>query len=179
MMWQFMEAQLALMTKQDKLRRAEEERRERRRWEREDSLWKEAEEKRLTEWVIDAEEWRALAEQEERLRTEKATKEAMIAEEKAERDEERKLADAGRRKQERLLRTIMKIGEKDDLEVYLDGLEHHLQHCQVEEAEWPMYLTANMTGHYAELVQGLTMDPDEPYTKVRDRLLAPPLRMRD
>ena len=94
----------------------------------------------------------------------------MIAEEKAEREEERKLADAGRRKQERLLRTITKIGE-NYLEVYLDGLEHHLQLCQVEEAEWPMYLTANMTGRYAELVQGLTIDPDEPYTKVRGRLL--------
>ena len=34
-----------------------------------------------------------------------------------------------------------------------------------------MYLKANMTSRYTELVQGLTIDPDEPYTKVRGRLL--------
>ena len=69
-----------------------------------------------------------------------------------------------------MLRTITKIGPKDDLEAYLENMEHHLTHCKVEEAEWPLFLTANMSGKYLELVQGLTIDPEEDYATLKGRL---------
>ena len=50
-------------------------------------------------------------------------------------------------------------------------MEHILLQCQVDEGEWLFYLTANMSGRYAALVQGLTIDDDEEYEAVKGRLV--------
>ena len=57
-----------------------------------------------------------------------------------------------------------------DLEAYLENLKHHLSHCEVEEAEWPYYLTANMAGKYL-LMQRLMVDPEYDYPTLKSRLL--------
>ena len=188
MMMQFMVVQMELLNKQtelrweeqaeqNELRREEQAKREelrreedKRRWDREDHLRMEAERMRQAERLAEAEERRAAEGRAELRAAEKKAKEEDLAEQRRE-EAERRLAETAQRKKERLLRSIAKITRDEDLEVYLDGLEHHLQQCQVEEEEWQLYLTANMTGKFAELVQGLTIDPDEPYAKLRGRLL--------
>ncbi len=50
-------------------------------------------------------------------------------------EESRREAEVLRRKSERLLRTLQPIREKEDLEMYLKGLEHTLTQCQVAEEE--------------------------------------------
>ena len=71
------------------------------------------------------------------------------------------MADNLRRKNERFLKTLHPVREKDDLETYIKGLEHTLIQCQVDEEEWLFYPTANMMGKYATLVQGLLVAEDE------------------
>ena len=164
---------MELLNKQNELRREEKAEREELRkkeerihWEREDHLRQEAEMTRHEERRGEMEEKRAAEERVERRAAEKKEKEDELSEQRRDKEAERRLAETAQRKKERLLRSITKITQDEDLEVYLDGLEHHLQQCQVEEEEWPLYLTANMTGRFAELVQGLTIDPDEPVFQV-------------
>ena len=80
------------------------------------------------------------------------------------------MADNLRRKNERLLKSLHPMRENGDLETYIKGLEHTLIQCQVDE-EWLFYLTANMTGKYATLVQGLSVAEDENYVSVKNRLM--------
>ena len=108
-------------------------------------------------------EWREAVEETARLQREKeaaaATKLAQLEmdrlqmlKEQREANEKRQDEDVVRRKNERLLRSLQPMKEKEDLETYIQGLEHTLTQCQVEEEEWLFYLTANMTGKYSTLV---------------------------
>ncbi len=80
-------------------------------------------------------------------------------------------AEVLRKKHERQLRTLQPIREEDDLETYIKGLEHTLIQCQVDEEEWLFYLTANMTGKYATLIQGLSVAVEENYVSVKNHLM--------
>ena len=113
-------------------------------------------------------EWREAVEETVRLQWEKeaaaVTKLAQLEvdrlqmlKEQREANEKRQDEEVVRRKNERLLRSLQPMKEKEDLETYIQGLEHTLTQCQVEEEEWLFYLTANMTGKYSNLVQGLAV----------------------
>ena len=133
--------------------KVDEQREERRQRERREKEERDAQEMR---------EWKQTAEETTHLQREKdATAATRLAQleldrlhaltEQSEADEQRRVADNLRRKNERLLYPMR---EKDDLETDIKGLEHTLIQCQVDEEEWLFYLTANMTGKYATLVQG-------------------------
>jgi len=81
------------------------------------------------------------------------------------------MKDSHKRRKDRLLNHLAKIGSSDDLEAYLEHTEHHLQHCEVEQEEWQFYLTSNLTGRHLELVQGLTVADDDGCATVKARLL--------
>ena len=93
------------------------------------------------------------------------------AEKRAAKEAEKREAEATRKRYDRLLKSLHPMREKDDLETYITGMEHMLQQCQVEEAEWVFYLTVNLSGRYATLVHGLTIDEDDGYETVKGRLL--------
>ena len=109
----------------------------------------------------EAQEKRVLAELEAKCERTRRAVELEAAEKLAVLEKERREAEALRKKNERLLHTLHPIKEKEDLEVYLTGMEHILLQCQVDEGEWLFYLTANMSGRYAALMQGLAIDDDE------------------
>ena len=157
---QFMVSQMALMNRQEVIRR-----------EREDKRCEREDKRREDEHAQDAQGRLAKMELDERFANEWREKEHQLATERLVKEEDRLKEETKRRQHERLLRTITKIGPKDDLEAYLENMEHHLTHCKVKEAEWPLFLTANMSGKYLELVQGLTIDPEEDYATLKGRLL--------
>ena len=119
----------------------------------------------------EAQEKRTLAELEAECECTRRAVELEAAEKLAVLEKVRREAEALRKKNEHLLRTLHPINEKEDLEVYLTGMEHILLQYQVNEGEWLFYLTANMSGRYAALARGLTIDDDEEYEAVKGRLL--------
>ena len=152
----------------------------------------------------DREERRLTREEERQMRREKADREAAekeawersqaklegrrreleeeAAEKRAASEKAKQVAEATRKRNNRLLRTLRPMGEREDLEVYLTGFEHTLQQCQVEEADWLPYLCAYLTGKNLALVQGLTIDRTKVTIPSKDdywRQRASPLRMRE
>ena len=119
----------------------------------------------------EAQEKQVLAELEAECERTRCAVELEAAEKLAVLEKARKEAEALRKKNERLVCTLHPIKEKEDLEVYLTGMEHILLQCQVDEGEWLFYLTANMSGHYAAFVQGLTLVNYEEYDVVKGWLL--------
>ena len=160
--------------RRDRERQLKEERKQR---EREESLaaqrnWEDRDrvERRERE-DQETQEKQALAELEAELEHTRHVVELEAAEKLAVLEKERREVEALRKKNERLLRNLHPIKEKEDLEVYLNGMEHILRQCQVDEDEWLFYLMAKMSGRYAPLVQGLTIDDDEEYEAVKGRML--------
>ena len=147
--------------------------------------WLGHKEREECEWVIHEEESHVRKEKEARELAEKVMLEERQAELEARRQEldkeaaekraakeaEKREAEATRKWYDRLLKSLHPMRENDDLETYLTGMEHTLQLCQVEEAEWVFYLTVNLSGHYATLMHGLTIDEDNGYETVNGRLL--------
>lgn len=75
------------------------------------------------------------------------------------------------RRRERFLSHLAKIGDKDRLDIAIEGLETHLRHVETPQDEWNYSLYSMLTGRYAELAADLPRGPDTPYCDFKRRLL--------